>query len=140
MNERKPEKFLETLRSEREKYDSESQAWRIVYFINCSCAIVLIFGAGIIATLNIGSEQDVPGLPSLLALFGVALLGTGISRHKCQTIKKRTNIIDKIKDDLSKMNPALVQIREELRYETSKSKRLERNHRINKSFSQNKYN
>jgi hypothetical protein len=140
MNERKPERFLDTLRSEREKYDSESQAWRVVYFFNCSCAIVLIFGAGIIATLNIGSEQDVPGLSSLLALFGVTLLGIGISHHKCQTIKKRTNIIDKIKDDLCKMNPALVQIRDELRYETSRSKKLESNHRMKKPFSQNKYN
>lgn len=140
MNERKPERFLDTLRDEREKYESESQAWRIVYFINCACAIVFIFGAGLIAILNIGSEQNALGLSSLLALFGVALLGIGISHHKCQTIKKRTNIIDKVKDDLSKMNPTLVQIRDELRYETSKSKKLESSHRIKRSIPQNKYN
>jgi hypothetical protein len=140
MNERKPERFLDTLRNEREKYDSESQTWRIVYFVNCACAIVLIFGAGVIGILNIGSEQDATGVSSLLALFGVALLGIGISHHKCQAIKRRTNIIDKIKEDLSKMNPALVQIRDELRYETSKSKKLESNHRIKKTFSQNKIN
>jgi len=130
MNKQKPERFSETLRNEREKYVSEAQAWRIIYFVICSLAMFSIFGAGSVAIFNLGSEQDVPGLSSLLALFGVALLGIGISHHKYQSIKRRTNIINKINDDLSKMNPALVQLRSELRYEANKINKLWSSHRL----------
>jgi hypothetical protein len=131
MNEQKPERFSDTLRKEREKYNFESQVWRIIYFNICSLAVISILGAGFIAIFNLGSEQDVPGLSSLLAFFSVALLGIGISHHKCQSIKRRANIIDKIYDDLSKMNPALVQLRSELRHETIKANKILSNHSMN---------
>jgi superfamily I DNA/RNA helicase len=130
MSDQRPERFLDTLRKEREKYDSKSQAWRILYFISWACAFFFGSGAILYSIFNLGHEQDNSWLLIFLALLSISFLGVGISYHQHQAIKKQMNIIDKIKEDLSKMSPALVQLRNEIRDEAGKISRLEGNHRL----------